>query len=71
MCGLTARTANRRYVCLPAGLLAYPHEHGARILQDALPADACTIAHHFGKHGYQTAAIGKMHFVDETIETWV
>jgi len=58
-------------MCACPRVLAYPHEHGARILQDALPADACTIAHHFGKHGYQTAAIGKMHFVDETIETWV
>ena len=43
-----------------------PHAHGARILQDALPADARTIAHHFAEHGYQTGAIGKMHFVDET-----
>ncbi len=57
-------------VCVPArgsiitGL--YPHAHGARILKDALPAHVRTIAHHFAKAGYQTAAIGKMHFVDET-----
>ena len=57
-------------VCVPArGSIItgqYPHTHGARILQDALPADTRTIAHHFGQHRYQTAAIGKMHFVDET-----
>ena len=57
-------------VCVPArgsiitGL--YPHAHGARILKDALPANVRTIAHHFAESGYQTAAIGKMHFVDET-----
>lgn len=57
-------------VCVPArgsiitGL--YPHTHGARILKDALPATNRTIAHHFAEAGYQTAAIGKMHFVDET-----
>ena len=56
-------------VCVPArGSIItgqYPHTHGARILQDALPADTRTIGHHFGQYGYQTAAIGKMHFVDE------
>ena len=65
---------NRAYcqspVCVPArGSIItgqYPHTHGARILQDPLPADARTIAHHFADQGYQTAAIGKMHFVDET-----
>jgi len=57
-------------VCVPArgsiitGL--YPHAHGARILKDALPTHVRTIAHHFSENGYQTAAIGKMHFVDET-----
>lgn len=57
-------------VCVPArgsiitGL--YPHAHGARILKDALPTHVKTIAHHFSANGYQTAAIGKMHFVDET-----
>ena len=57
-------------VCVPARgsiiTAQYPHAHGARILQDALPADARTIAHHFAERGYQTGAIGKMHFVDET-----
>ncbi|MCZ6634802.1 MAG: sulfatase-like hydrolase/transferase [bacterium] len=57
-------------VCVPSrGSIitgVYPHTHGARILQDALPTDTYTIAHHFKNHGYQTAAIGKMHFVDET-----
>jgi choline-sulfatase len=64
---------NRAYcqspVCVPArGSIItgqYPHTHGARILQDPLPVDARTIAHHFAEQGYQTGAIGKMHFVDE------
>ncbi|MBI1356679.1 MAG: sulfatase-like hydrolase/transferase [Acidobacteria bacterium] len=57
-------------VCVPSrgsiitGL--YPHKHGARILQDALSDDVPTVAHLFRGEGYRTAAIGKMHFVDET-----
>jgi len=57
-------------VCVPArgsiitGL--YPHAHGARILKDALSPDVRTIGCHFSEHGYQTTAIGKMHFVDES-----
>jgi choline-sulfatase len=57
-------------VCVPArgsmltGL--YPHAHGARILKDALPETARTVAHFFRERGYRTGAIGKMHFVDET-----
>ena len=66
--------SNRAYcqspVCVPARgsiiTAQYPHTHGARILQDALSPNARTIAHHFAEHGYQTGAIGKMHFVDET-----
>ena len=64
---------NRTYcqspVCVPSrgsiitGL--YPHQHGARILRDPLPASVPTVAHFFADHGYQTGAIGKMHFVDE------
>lgn len=65
---------NRAYcqspVCVPARgsiiTAQYPHTHGARILQDALSPNTRTIAHHFAEHGYQTGAIGKMHFVDET-----
>jgi choline-sulfatase len=57
-------------VCVPArGSIitgVYPHTHGARILQDALPEDARTVAHFFKERGYATGAIGKMHFVDET-----
>ena len=57
-------------VCVPSrGSIitgVYPHSHGARILQDPLPEDAYTIAHHFQEQGYQTAAIGKMHFGDES-----
>lgn len=57
-------------VCVPArGSIVtgkYAHSHGARILQDPLPADARTVAHFFKERGYATAAIGKMHFVDET-----
>ena len=63
------RTYCQSPVCVPSrgsiisGL--YPHQHGARILQDALPASIPTIAHFFAGKGYQTGAIGKMHFVDE------
>lgn len=57
-------------VCVPSrGSLVtglYAHKHGAKILQDALPASWGTIGHYFGERGYSTAAIGKMHFVDET-----
>ncbi len=64
------RTYCQSPVCVPSrgsiisGL--YPHQHGARILRDALPASVPTVAHFFADKGYQTAAIGKMHFVDET-----
>jgi|FLYL01.1.fsa_nt_gi choline-sulfatase len=57
-------------VCVPArgsiitGL--YPHAHGARVLDDPLPAESRTIAHFFRERGYITGAIGKMHFVDES-----
>nr|MCU0229674.1 sulfatase-like hydrolase/transferase [Bryobacterales bacterium] len=57
-------------VCVPSrGSLVtglYAHKHGARILQDALPADIPTIGHFFAERGYSTGAIGKMHFVDES-----
>jgi choline-sulfatase len=57
-------------VCVPSrGSLItglYAHKHGARILQDALPADIPTIGHYFRERGYSTGAIGKMHFVDES-----
>ena len=59
-------------VCVPSrGSIItgnYPSRHGAKILQDPLPADAATIAHLFADHGYSTAAIGKMHFVDESLK---
>ena len=57
-------------VCVPSrgsiisGL--YPHHHGARVLSDALSEDVPTVADLFRGEGYQTAAIGKMHFVDES-----
>ncbi len=58
-------------VCVPSrGSIItgqYAHAHGARILQDPLPAEARTIAQFFGERGYLTAAIGKMHFVDESL----
>lgn len=64
------RTYCQSPVCVPSrGSIItgqYPHRHGARILRDPLPSDARTVAHYFGDHGYETAAIGKMHFVDET-----
>lgn len=57
-------------VCVPSrGSLItgqYAHRHGAKILQDALPAGIPTIAHYFRERGYATGAIGKMHFVDES-----
>ena len=57
-------------VCVPSrGSIItgnYPSRHGARILRDPLPDDARTAAHLFADHGYSTAAIGKMHFVDES-----
>ena len=58
-------------VCVPSrGSLitgVYPHAHGARILEDPLPAETRTIAHYFRERGYVTGAIGKMHFVDESL----
>lgn len=57
-------------VCVPSrGSLVtglYAHKHGAKILQDPLPADIPTVGHYFRERGYSTAAIGKMHFVDES-----
>lgn len=57
-------------VCVPSrGSIVtgnYPSRHGAKVLQDPLPQDARTAAHLFADHGYATAAIGKMHFVDES-----
>ncbi len=44
----------------------YPHRHTAKILQDPLPPNIPTCADFFAERGYATAAIGKMHFVDES-----
>lgn len=64
------RTYCQAPVCVPArGSIItgqYPHAHSARILRDALPREARTIAHFFRERGYVTGAIGKMHFVDES-----
>ena len=64
------RTYCQSPVCVPSrGSIItgnYASRHGARVLQDALAADARTVAHFFGDRGYSTAAIGKMHFVDES-----
>jgi choline-sulfatase len=58
-------------VCVPSrGSIVtgvYPHTHTAKILQDPLPESARTVGHFFKDHGYSTAAIGKMHFVDESL----
>ncbi len=43
-----------------------PSAHGARLLCEALDDGIPTIAHHFARAGYRTAAIGRMHFVDES-----
>ena len=65
-----ARAYCQAPVCVPSrGSIItgnYPSRHGARILRDPLPDDARTAAHLFADRGYSTAAIGKMHFVDET-----
>ncbi len=57
-------------VCVPSrGAIVtgnYASRHGARLLGDALPNDARTVAHRFADEGYSTGAIGKMHFVDES-----
>ncbi len=57
-------------VCVPSrGSIItgnYASRHGARILSDPLPTEARTAAHFFEDQGYSTAAIGKMHFVDES-----
>jgi choline-sulfatase len=74
--GAQSTRFNRAYcqspVCVPArGSLitgVYPHRHGAKILDDPLPEDARTIAHFFREQGYVTGAIGKMHFVDESLK---
>jgi choline-sulfatase len=64
------RTYCQAPVCVPArGSMitgVYPHQHGARILADALPEEARTVGHFFKERGYVTGAIGKMHFVDES-----
>ena len=55
-------------VCTPsrASLLTglYTHHHGALNNSDPWPFEKKTIAHHFGRAGYMTGLIGKMHFVD-------
>ena len=64
------RTYCQSPVCVPSrGSIItgnYASRHGAKILQDPLPNEARTVAHLFADRGYSTAAIGKMHFVDES-----
>ena len=56
-------------VCTPsrASLLTglYTHHHGAWTNTTPWPRKHRTMAHFFGNAGYQTALIGKMHFVDD------
>ena len=55
-------------VCTPsrASILTglYTHNHGAWNNTTPWPPEHKTIAHYFGGAGYQTALVGKMHFVD-------
>lgn len=55
-------------VCVPsrASLLTglYTHNHGAFNNTTPWPFDKKTMAHYFGRAGYMSALIGKMHFVD-------
>ena len=55
-------------VCVPAraSLLTglYTHHHGAFNNTTPWPYEHRTVAHHFGRAGYVTGLIGKMHFVD-------
>src|SRR3569833_4727497 len=55
-------------VCTPsrASLLTglYTHNHQSFNNATPLPPTHKTIAHHFGRAGYLTGLIGKMHFVD-------
>ena len=54
-------------VCVPARMSIitgrYAHSHGAASNRLALPEDQQTIGHYFKTLGYQTGALGKMHFV--------
>ncbi len=56
-------------VCVPARMSVitgrYAHAHGALTNAYALPSSERTIGHHLADHGYLTAAIGKMHFIDD------
>jgi len=54
-------------LCVPARASfvtgRYPHEIGVHINQDALRSTSPTFAHAIGAAGYETALIGRMHFV--------
>lgn len=56
-------------VCVPSRMCIitgrYTHSHGALTNAYALPQDQQTIGGYLKTLGYQTAAIGKMHFVDD------
>lgn len=56
-------------VCVPSRMSLitgrYTHSHGALSNSYALPQDQRTIGDYFKSLGYQTGAVGKMHFVDE------
>ncbi|MBW9089799.1 sulfatase-like hydrolase/transferase [Rhizobium wenxiniae] len=62
-----SRTYSECPICIPARRTIMtgtsPRRHGDRVFQPSLrmPEDLPTLAETFGRHGYQTQAIGKLH----------
>lgn len=62
-----SETICQQPLCVPSRTTVmtglYPHQHGVRDNRDALPGSGATLPRLLRDRGYQTAAIGKMHFV--------